>query len=124
MFKTTIGALSLLCLALVGYIINASNNDRMRAEDKLIDLWMVKMTDDAVAGIEVLFDYCKIQPMPTLGKAMARYKTTHGSSLEDAKFKAREELIRNPFLGQIKNMCPLFQEQMDAMQRKLMTAQR
>jgi hypothetical protein len=96
------------------------NYKRLSAEDKAIDSFLAKATDDVIAPVEIMLDYCKIQPIPRMRKALAKYESMHGPSLERAKEKTRAELLRNPLFGMaFKNMCPLFQQEMDAMQRKL-----
>lgn len=116
--KILIFPLALTLLAGMSYG-GYANYKRMWAEDKAIDSWVAKMKDDDIASSEILLDYCKIQPIPFLRKGIAKYEAAHGPSLEQAKNKKRLELISNPFVGLVKNMCPLFQQQMDDLQRKI-----
>jgi hypothetical protein len=121
--KILIWPLALILLAGMAYS-GYGNYQRSWTEEKIIELWVKEMTDEKVAGFEIMLDTCKIQLMPTLGKVVAKYKTVHAQSVEEAKFKTHAELISNPFFSMVKNMCPLIQQEMDTMQQKTMDALR
>jgi hypothetical protein len=114
---------SVALVLLAGMLFGYQSFKHSWAEEEHIDKWVAQQLrdpkgDKEIANMEVVLGFCKEIKLPRqLSKAIEKYAVARGPKFELAKAELRKELAANPFLWHLKNVCPLLQQQMDAVQK-------